>query len=232
MSHSLNSYIDRELFVTTAHDKWIKKSWVSTTRVNEIRKSFLVIRNRKKKMDCLRMWCLPLLLKIFGGGLQKNISEMTLIELILPFGIGMGRMILWGPFCPCGFAMHNFYLVLAPRQINSPVLDAEPWWLWNSQISGEAVLCTIFSLWLMHVFFGAFFSQKVSILVLQNFSACDITLVLFPLHFLPEDYSSQGQLTFSLEFNWLTFLLPGAALMIEFDKSRTVSKPVFVNFSV
>lgn len=55
MSHSLNSYIDRELFVTTAHDKWIKKSWVSTTRVNEIRKSFLVIRNRKKKMDCLRM---------------------------------------------------------------------------------------------------------------------------------------------------------------------------------
>lgn len=56
MSHSLNSYIDRELFVTTAHDKWIKKSWVSTTRVNEIRKSFqsfLVI--RKKKMDCLRM---------------------------------------------------------------------------------------------------------------------------------------------------------------------------------
>lgn len=102
----------------------------------------------------------------------------------------------------------------------------------QSQISGEAVLCTIFSLWLMHVFFGAFFSQKVSILVLQNFSACGITLVLFPLHFLPEDYSSQGQLTFSLEFNWLTFLLPGAALMIEFDKSRTVSKPVFVNFSV
>lgn len=132
MSHSLNSYIDRELFVTTAHDKWIKKSWVSTTRVNEIRKSFqsfLVI--RKKKMDCLRMWCLPLLLKIFSGGLEKNISEMTLIELILPFGTGMGRMILWGPFCPCGYAMHNFYLMLAPRQINSPVLDAEPWWLWN-----------------------------------------------------------------------------------------------------
>lgn len=49
MSHSLNSYIDRELFVTTAHDKWIKKSWVSTTRVNEIRKSFLVINRKKEK---------------------------------------------------------------------------------------------------------------------------------------------------------------------------------------
>lgn len=81
-------------------------------------------------------------------------------------------------------------------------------------------------------FLVLFFSQKVSILVFQNLSTCDITLVLFPLRFLPEDYSSQGQLTFSLEFNWLTFLLHVAALMIKFGKSRTVSKPVFVNLSV
>lgn len=97
---------------------------------------------------------------------------------------------------------------------------------------GSCIMHNIFIMTNACVFWCFFQSKGHSILVFQNLSACDITLVLFPLRFLPEDSSSQGQLTFSLEFNWLTFLLPGAALMLEFDKSRTVSKPVFVNFSV
>lgn len=115
------------------------------------------------------MRCLPLLLRDLGEGFADQRFRSDTDGMDPSFWQRGGQAdprYLMGLQCMAS-ALCCVNGIMVSKQPCAPCLTLVA--LKQSQTSWEAVLCAMFSLWVMHVGLGAFFScGKVSILVFQN----------------------------------------------------------------